>query len=129
VESLQLWTIIMTDADPTARAPTKDELAAYCEWLFNEYRLLCIELWPTPVREAVEDLQVRHSPLPAAFPFNPVNTAAKHFHFPSDRAWQDVPKPSTRCRDVLAAVGLDDRNEDYQAELSARAGRWSGGAS
>ena len=34
----------MTNLNTTARAPTKDELCAYAEWLFIKYRILCYEL-------------------------------------------------------------------------------------
>ena len=98
----------MTNPNTTARAPTKDELAAYAEWLFMEFRLLSYELWPEPIhREMAEAAMSAGAPVPLAFPFKPSGTAAATFHLPTDgRSWRDVPKPSTRCLQVLDAVGV-----------------------
>jgi hypothetical protein len=52
--------------------------------------------------------------------FSPVGTAARAFHFPlDDRTWEDVPKPSTRCLSVLAAIGVDASKSDWLARGEA----------
>ena len=99
----------MTNLDTTVRAPTKDELCAYAEWLFMEYRILCYELWPEPAdREIAETALKTRAPVPLLLPFNPHGTAASDFHIPADgRTWRDVAQPSTRCLQVLNAVGVN----------------------
>jgi hypothetical protein len=38
------------------------------------------------------------------------------FHFPpSDRSWEDIPKPSTRCLSVFDAIGVDASKSDWIA--------------
>jgi hypothetical protein len=87
--------------DGLARKPTKEELYAYAEWLSNEHSVLVHELGE-PGR------------------FSPVGTAARAFHFPSDdRTWEDVPKPSTRCLSVFAAIGVDASKSDWMARGDA----------
>ena len=106
-----------------ARAPSKDELYAYVEWLFMEHRLLCYELWPDSLeRDAAKDIQDAALPLQQAYRFSPVGTAAGHFHFPKDgRTWKDVPTPSTRCLAVFEAIGLDASNSKWMSELETQA--------
>src|ERR1700722_4379522 len=81
--------------DALARKPTKEELYAYAEWLSNEHSVLMHEL-----REPK---------------FQPCGTAARAFHFPSDRSWEDVAKPSTRCLSVFGAIGVDASKSDWMA--------------
>ena len=99
---------LMTNSETKTRPPTKDELCAYAEWLFMEYRILCYELWPEPAdREMAEASFNARAPMPLSFPFNPHGTAASDFHIPADdRTWREVPQPSTRCLKVLEAVGV-----------------------
>jgi hypothetical protein len=47
--------------------------------------------------------------------FSPVGTAARAFHFPTDRSWEDVPKPSTRCLSAFEAIGVDASKSDWMA--------------
>jgi hypothetical protein len=87
--------------DALTRKPTKEELYAYAEWLANERSVLMHELGE-PER------------------FSPVGTAARAFHFPlDDRTWEDVPKPSMRCLNVLAAIGVDASKSDWLARGEA----------
>jgi hypothetical protein len=52
--------------------------------------------------------------------FAPSGTAARAFHFPSsDRSWEDVPKPSTRCLSVFEAIGVDASKSDWIARGDA----------
>jgi hypothetical protein len=100
IVALPLAGVPTSDAQAAAapdRKPTKEEVYAYAEWLSNEHRLLMHELGE-PER------------------FSPVGTAARAFHFPSsDRTWEDIPKPSTRCLSVLAAIGVDASKSDWLA--------------
>jgi hypothetical protein len=94
-----------------ARAPSKEELCAYVEFLFMKRRLLCMELWPDQVRPGGDNMPLG---------FSPVGTAAHSFHFPNDgRTWQDVPKPSTRCLKVFEAIKLDAANSTWLADTGA----------
>ena len=71
----------------------RETLEAYCEWLHMEKRLLCQELYPEMGADAGK--------------MTPCNTIAGAFHIPHDgRRWRDMPKPSTRARLVLQAVGI-----------------------
>lgn len=63
---------------------------AYAEFLYNELKLLNIELG--------DDLG------PGIYA--PCGTFAKPFHFPSDGNWRDVPPPSSRAEAVLRSVGI-----------------------
>lgn len=74
----------------------RDPRHAYLEWLRMEARLLQIELYPE---------------LDADDEYRPVGTFAKHFHFPIDKNWTDVAKPSTRAELVLRAVGIQTPSE------------------
>ena len=65
---------------------------AYLEWLHYEARLLRIELEPNTNPDSE---------------FSPCGTFAKRFHFPADRQWTDVPKPSTRALQVMVAAGVE----------------------
>jgi hypothetical protein len=52
--------------------------------------------------------------------FAPSGTATRAFHFPSsDRSWEDVPKPSTRCLSVFEAIGVDASKSDWIARGEA----------
>lgn len=86
----------MKNANPAAATalPTdRETLYAYCEWLHMEKRLLCLELFPEMGTDAGKT--------------TPCNTFADSFHIPHDgRSWRDMPKPSTRARLVLQAVGI-----------------------
>jgi hypothetical protein len=68
------------------------ELEAYSEWLFNERRLLTIEMYGRD-----NDME-RYVPA----------TKAARFHFPSgSKSWDALPQPSTRVATILAAAGVD----------------------
>lgn len=75
----------MTNPNTTARAPTKDELAAYAEWLFMEFRLLSIELWPEtcggPDAQIGEDNRAGLSRAICDDVFVPNGSQARGFHF------------------------------------------------
>lgn len=65
-------------------------LFAYRQWLKHEGDILGEELFPELGQDASR--------------FIP-ETFARHFHFPLDRPWTEVEKPSTRARTILEAVG------------------------
>ena len=88
-------------AEPT----TLPMLLQYANWLFYERRLLCHEIcgaggdWDAG--QHLEDVDwIRPGRSGEHFP---------DFHIPRDKAWTDVPSPSTRAAVVMAASGFDWR--------------------
>ncbi|PXW56990.1 hypothetical protein C7450_10727 [Chelatococcus asaccharovorans] len=70
-------------------------LDAYAEWLFSELKLLAME---------------RHGSTERMLLIK--KTRAGDFHWPADKSWTEVPKPSTRAASVLTHVGANWQVED-----------------
>jgi hypothetical protein len=91
-------------ASATALPADRDILLAYREWLHYEGRILGGELYPND--ENCDGLIFHHD-------------LSTHFHFPKVGSWEDVPKPSTRARTVLEAVGILPKHAATAEELAA----------
>lgn len=74
-----------------AAQPTLCLMANYAAWLGAEERIL---RWELAEATGIPVAQMERMAM-----------VSDDFHFPADRAWFDLPRPSTRAALVLAAVG------------------------
>lgn len=87
----------ISDAAEVAQAILDDEarrtnpVHAYCEWLYNEIKMLNREMGYGPSTGIS----------------SPCGTIGGDFHFPADgRSWRDIPPPSSRATTVLRILGV-----------------------